>query len=392
MIYLDANANYPMDAKLMKQYLKGVKCGNISSNPCKFSDDTINNLKDVLREYHNAPNYKVIFTSGGSESNSTIINHVFYNNVKKGKLPIHVVASTIEHPSVTEKLKQLQDDKLANITWIKPNTSGLIDIDEFKNSVTNETDLVMCQYINSETGTIQPIVQIQQICTKTNTLFAVDNVQGFMKKKYPFNTNENTQIGDFISVSFHKIGGPIGIGALLYDSNIELSPLVSGKQNDGCRGGTYNIAALCASLEAIKQYDYYKPAKNGEHFWNQLEKKIPVYNYSDYNKMVNNGAILKGKYIVRINEGDVLPHVVFFTLMNGPRPYCGIMIKNKMKLKGYIIGTGSACNSVPGTSDNIGSMKSSDISQEIKVGFLRISFVDNDKKEINQFIEELCNL
>jgi len=373
-MYFDSNANHPMLKCAEMGYLEGIKYNNISSTKdpkaMKYKDDL---TSAILAEHGN--NYDVIYTSGGSESNSTIIYQLLHEYILTGKKP-RVVCSTIEHASISYHLQQLEEQNIISVDWIKPDAHGIIHADSIQ---TKNISMIFLQSVNSETGAIQNIKSIYELAQRENILFAVDNVQGFMKRVYP------TNVGDYISISFHKVGGPIGFGALLIKKDLHFYPMIGGKQNKSMRGGTYNIGAMVASLCAIKRFDYKKASENGKYFWKQIKKKILV---KEYNDLINGKVLPAGPYIIRFGEQTSLPHTAFFSMARGHEIKCGTMIKNKLAKQGIIIATGSACNNESATI--IGSMNSSDIHDAVKKGFLRISFSEkNNKSEINKLIESL---
>jgi len=375
-MYFDSNANHPMLKCAEMGYLEGIKYNNISSTKdpkaMKYKED----LTQAILNQHGS-DYDVIYTSGGSESNSTIIYQLLHEYILTGKKP-HVVCSTIEHASISYHLQQLEEQGIVSVDWIKPDAHGIIDPNSIK---TENTSMIFLQSVNSETGSVQDIKSIYEIAKKENILFAVDNVQGFMKRVYP------SGVGDYISISFHKIGGPIGFGALLIKKNLHFYPMIGGKQNHSMRGGTYNIGAMVASLCAMKRFNYKKAAENGKYFWEQMKKKLLV---KEYNDLIAEKILPSGPYIIRFGEYTSLPHTAFFSMARGHEIKCGTMIKNKLAKKKIIIATGSACNNESATI--IGSMNSSNIHDAVKKGFLRISFSEkNTKLEINKLIEALLD-
>lgn len=379
MSYFDCNANLPILKEVLEAYENGCKIGNVSSKT-KLSatgNKIIAKFKALTNEYHGG-DYDTIITSGGSESNSAIIFHFLYRSILMNK-QLNVISSTVEHPSITEYLLQLQQDNLANITWITPEYNGKVVISKIIAELNPNIDCVFLQSINSETGCMQDITKLYSVLKLHKIWLHVDNVQGFKKLNYPNN------IGDSISISYHKIGAPLGIGALL--TKEKLHPLIAGKQNNGMRGGTYNIGAITASLYVLNTYRYDLDSKLKNRFLAILSRKYRVILYPDFIKTTKiNDAIPDS--IILYSNNECLPHTIFFSIIKDGNALCGLQVKNYLfEKKGFTIGTGSACNNEKPSV--IGSMASSNILPKLKKGFLRISFkcstcnLDSLANEIN---------
>lgn len=386
MIYLDSNANYPVSNTTLSKFSEGCKKNNISSYIDEKTAIEINNLKHVIsfliKDINE--NYDIIFTSGGSESNSTFINHFFYESIIKGEIPTFL-CMTSEHSSITEFLKKLENDNVAKIIWIKPKWTGEFPTEIFGDLLSNcgKNACVICQSVNSETGCIQDIEYIQDFINKfnrktnSNIYFAVDNVQGFARINYP------NSVGDFISISFHKIGAPVGFGALLVRNDIELNPLIAGKQNNGKRGGTYNIGSIFAVNQALKEFKYNKCCSICSYFTDLLNTNTNVIQYGDYMKLKNK----KGAFIVTFNAKRKLHHVMLICIVVNGEGLCGKKVKKLFEEKGIIIGTGSACNT---NEKKKSGMASSDII--FSKSFLRFSFYQNTKIEVKKVVKLIIDI
>lgn len=179
----------------------------------------------------------VIFTSGGSESNNTVFKGLRYKLLKSGKR--HLVVSAIEHDSVLRAAESLIKDGFY-ITYVEPDASGIIRPDAVESAIQDDTGLVSVMYVNNETGAVNDIRAIGQICRVHSVLFHTDCVQA--AGQFPIEVDGNCV--DFASVSSHKIYGPKGVGAL-YVRNPDILPLICGghEQELGLRGGTENVAS-----------------------------------------------------------------------------------------------------------------------------------------------------
>lgn len=364
----DNNANVPMTDAIIREYATGCKMGNIlNAGPrSKIALAKMTQLTDELQNMFGP--MIVTYTSGGSEGNSTVLAE--YRNS-------HIVCSTVEHSSIVEVIKNW------NVSWVKPAVTGHVPIAAILEKVGPTTGLVILQSVNSETGAMQAI---DELLKKLNDRVAVhiDHVQGFMKYPKPIPYSRNRKMS--IVVSFHKIGAPIGFGVLM--TNYKFQPLIGGTQNSGMRGGTYNIGAVYASLRAMADYNYSKVVDLRNYFDKLVGQHMVVIPYAKFMGMAHSGDGLVGKYMVDLSCDGCLPHTIFICLGYGNTILCNMAVKERLAGMGIIIGTGSACNSLK--QDELGSMRSADIPEVIKKGFLRISIsCYNTKNEISALVRAL---
>lgn len=377
MLYFDNNACLPMTDKILNEYCAAAKIGNISNDSFNAEKGKLikSELDARLKFFH--PGMSVVYTSGGSESNSTAINMF-----KDG----HIVCCMSEHSSIISSLSG------CNVTWVRPQATGHIAVLDLLGATKSETKLIIMQSINSETGAIQDLLGL--INNNRNKIHIhCDNVQGYMKRfdmKNIITRCNQLKQPLTLSFSFHKIGGPIGFGALM--SNTELKPLIGGKQNEGIRGGTYNIGAMSATIQAIKDYDYGKVVELRKYFDELIAKKYMIMSYSNIEKMTSSGAKLTSPgHIVLFSCDSCLPHTIFFAIGVNDMILCNRDIKNILGHKNIVIGYGSACNSE--SIDEKGSMRSANIPSKYFGGFLRISLsCYNTKNEIKQLVNVLGEL
>jgi cysteine desulfurase len=178
----------------------------------------------------------IIFTSGGSESNSLAIkgaiNHLSSLNKK------HVIIAASEHISVLKSAAYLEKNGF-EVTYIQPTGGGHILPKLIERAIRDNTGLVAAMYVNNEVGAVNDILKIGKICDDRRILFHSDCVQaaGCHEIHTAFSTG---------SISSHKIHGPKGVGALYIKERGQLSPLISGGDNQefGIRGGTENVAGI----------------------------------------------------------------------------------------------------------------------------------------------------
>ncbi len=175
----------------------------------------------------------ITFTSGATESNNAIIKGIAFANVDKGR---HLITTSVEHSSVLESFKQLEDEFGFEVTYLGVDQDGRISPDELKASLRSDTTLVSIMHVNNEIGTIMPI----ELCAKiirdnSKAYFHVDEVQAI--GKIPF----DLKIVDAASMSAHKINGVKGSGLMIVKPKVKILSLITGGQQEfGRRGGTAN--------------------------------------------------------------------------------------------------------------------------------------------------------
>jgi cysteine desulfurase len=181
---------------------------------------------------------EILFTSGGTESNNTIL--FGYSILIPNFEQHHVITSSIEHEAILAPCKELEK-KGYKITYLPVDEHGMIDPSEIANSITSTTGLVSIMFANNEVGTIQPIKEISEICKKYQISLHTDAVQAV--GKIPIDVKE---LGvDALSISSHKINGPKGIGALFIKKGLKIDPYIrGGGQENGLRSGTENVASI----------------------------------------------------------------------------------------------------------------------------------------------------
>lgn len=161
----------------------------------------------------------------------------------------HIITSNIEHPSIINTLKNLEKENKIEVSYVPVNSNGIIDPDNIKNEIKENTVLVSIMFANNEIGTIQPISEISNIIKNKNILFHTDAVQAVGK----INIDLQKIDIDFLSASGHKINAPKGIGFLYHKQHYStLKPLIfGGHQENGLRAGTENNIGIIAIGEAI---------------------------------------------------------------------------------------------------------------------------------------------
>lgn len=275
MIYLDYNATTPIDkvvADAMLPYLYG-HFGNPSSTHALGVDakNAIEYARKQVADLLGCTQNEIIFTSGGSESNNTVIKGVAHSFQKKGK---HIITSVTEHPAVINPCKYLESIGY-EVSYLSVDQHGMIDPADVERLIREQTILVTIMHSNNETGTIQPIQKIAQICQKHQVLFHTDASQSI--GKVPIDVND---LGvDFLTIAGHKLYAPKGIGALYIKNGLHIEPLIHGAGHEaGRRAGTENIIlevglgkACEIAIEALNNSDVHKMTS---YFYDQMRQNF----------------------------------------------------------------------------------------------------------------------
>ncbi len=254
-IYLDFAATTPIDTKVLKAmapYLKGA-FGNPSSSHWfgQQARVAIEKARGAVASFLGASPQEIVFTSGATEANNLAIQGIARNPKP------HIITSAIEHESVLSPCEVLEQEGIAEVTYVPVGKEGLVRVEDVKNAIKENTALVSIMYANSEIGTLQPIAEIgemlQRLKTKNyklKTVFHTDAAQAAQ-----FLPCEVEKLGvDLLTISSHKIYGPKGAGALYIKEGVSLAPaLYGGGQEQGMRSGTENTAAIVGMGAAVEE-------------------------------------------------------------------------------------------------------------------------------------------
>jgi cysteine desulfurase len=246
-VYLDYNATTPIDPRVLEAMIPHLKeeFGNPSSIHSFGSrgKGALDNSREQVAKLIGARDKEIVFTSGGSESNNLAIKGIALALRAKGN---HLITTQVEHASILESLRFLESQGF-QVTYLGVNESGHIDLEELKQSMTNNTILVSIMFANNETGVIMPIGEIGQVVQEKGVVFHSDAVQAVGK----IDINLKNLPVDLLSLSSHKLYGPKGVGALYMGSGVStrhgvsLPPLIhGGGQERGRRSGTENVAGI----------------------------------------------------------------------------------------------------------------------------------------------------
>jgi len=387
MINLDSNANTLPTQEVVNTFLKYSGAGNI--NRLNKQSEIINSKIDDFRTYINDlydlnDEYEIIFNSGASEGNCTIIRTIVDQQLKSGNIP-HILISNVEHSSVIACCKDLENlityDELKVDTYGK--YYGCINpeklIDYLKKS--KRPSLIFFMYANNEHGSINPMKELSKIAHSYEIPFCSDCVQIIPR----FIISPRKTGIDAMTLSFHKMYGFTSIGALIIRKDLitNLKPLISGH---GYRAGTVNAGLILSSYIAFAQTMKKREDKTNimiekkNYLITELNKKIKTVYIDDYE---NKYACL----VLCMNKYKSLPNTIF--LSTNIKSACNIEILTKLDKKGIMIGLGSACSS---KSENR-ILSAVNAPAELHQSIIRVSFNDyTTERDLKLFADCYINI
>ena len=248
MIYLDYNATTPLcDAarEAMLPYL-GRYFGNPSSVHAagREARAAIDNARDKLGVLLRAKPGEIIFTGGATESCNLAVLGLARSSSSRGG---HIISNKAEHHAVLHPLEHLEQHEGFEVTWLNVSESGMVDLDQLADSIRPDTRLVSIMTANNETGVIQPMREISQICRDRGVLLHSDMVQAFGK------TDVDVSLVDVASFAAHKFYGPKGTGFLCLRAGLPIQPIMFGGAHENQRRpGTENVAGIAGMAAAAE--------------------------------------------------------------------------------------------------------------------------------------------
>lgn len=355
-IYADNAATTRLDKDALAAMLPWLQneFGN-ASQPYSFArgpKNAIANARATIATCIGAEPEDIFFTSGGTESDNWAIK----GTIEPSKKHL-TITSQIEHHAVLNTCRSLERFKHP-VIYLPVDTSGILQPTELSNSISENTNLVTVMMVNNEIGTIEPIKDLAEISHRHGALFHTDAVQAV--GHIPINVKE---LGvDMLSASAHKFNGPKGIGFLYVRKGTQLQPILDGgAQEMQMRAGTENIASIVGMAMALK--------KNCD----EMEKASKqLYEMEQLFLGVLNDA---GVDFIRNGAEDHVPGNVNISI----RGVSGEMLLHRLDLKGILISTGSACDSVNTQISHV--IKAIGVPQEYANGTIRVSFGRDNKKE-----------
>ena len=333
LIYLDNAATTPIDPRVTEAMLPwiGENYGNPSSvhETGRKAKVMLEDTRDEFSAFIGARSSEIYFTSGGTEANNFAIKgSAFYNLGKKD----HIITTAIEHSAVLDTVEYLKTRFGFNVTYLKTNKHGEIDLNELKDSINDSTFLVSVMHSNNELGVINDISSIAALSIDKDIMLHSDMVQSLGKVKFSI---EETGV-NFASFSGHKIYGPKGLGVLYIKKDSPIDKFMhGGKQERDRRGGTENIPAIAGFKKAIELLDA-EMDSDIEKTSGLRHKLLAELNSQFSNKIIVNSAKEGGMY---------LPNIVSISFDPKTTKIDPDTLLIKLDMKSIAVSSGSACTS-----------------------------------------------
>jgi len=367
MIYLDNNATTPILPEVKEEIIKTI---DFYGNPSSLHQlgrevrERIEGARSKIAKFINSGKDNIIFTSGGSEANNTVLNSF----VRKYKDKAKILVSKIEHSSVLEHAKFLSREY--EVDYIEVDSKGKIILEDIEKKLkTSKKTLISVMITNNEIGIVQDMKEIINLSRKYGAVIHSDAVQAFGKIKIDV---EELDV-DYMTFSGHKINAPKGIGAI-YFKNKDIIPLIhGGHQEMGLRSGTENTIGIIAFGKAV-----------------EIRER-------DFDFYIKKTSALRERLIKGITE---IPDVIVNTDLKNSVPNTlnvsfkgveGESIMLYLDLEGIEVSTGSACSS--------GELEPSHVllaigrEPELAHGSIRFSLgLQNTEEEIDYTVEKLKNI
>ena len=362
MIYLDYSATTPVNEEVLDSF---VKCNKeYIGNPNSLhklgikSKEIIDSSTKQIKELLNLDNVDIIYTSGSSEANNLAIKGICMKYQNRGK---HIITTSLEHSSIYGPINYLIDQGF-EVSFVKLDENGLVDIDNLKELIRDDTILVSINAVNSEIGIRQPIEKIGELLSLYPKIyFHADLTQIIGKAKI------DTSNIDLFSFTAHKFYGLKGIGCLVKKDKIIIEPMIhGGKSTTIYRSGTPTVALIASLAKALR---------------------LAMENIDDkYNKISELNNYLKDKLKeydkVRINSNDAcIPQILNISVL-GVKPETML---HALENDDIYISTQSACSASNNISKAVFSVTND---EERSKSSIRISLSYlTTKDEIDKFLK-----
>jgi cysteine desulfurase len=253
--YLDHAATTPMIPEAMAAMSEQLQAlGNPSSLHAsgRSARRVVEEARERVAQALGARPSDVVFTAGGTEADNLAVKGLWWARRKDDQRRTRVLVSAIEHHAVLDPLHWLEAEEGATVEYLPVDGVGRVDVDAVRRSIATDPGsvaFVAVMWANNEVGTVQPIEQIVQIASEHEIPVHTDAVQAVAQLPVDFAASGV----DSLAVSAHKLGGPMGTGALLVRREVQLVPVLhGGGQERDVRSGTLNVAGIAGMAEAVQ--------------------------------------------------------------------------------------------------------------------------------------------
>lgn len=254
-VYLDHAATTPLSAEALAALTRELaRTGNPSSlhGSGRRARRSVEDARETIAAAAGAHPSEVIFTSGGTESDNLAVKGLYWSRSGGNPSRRRILCSAVEHHAVLDTVIWLESHEGAEVTWLPVDSDGVVDLDVLESELARDPEsvaLVTVMWANNEVGTIQPVHRIVELAHAAGVPVHSDAVQAFGSLPVDFKASGL----DAMSISGHKIGGPVGVGALLLGRSVKLTPVQhGGGQERDVRSGTLDTASIAAFAAAAE--------------------------------------------------------------------------------------------------------------------------------------------
>lgn len=364
LVYCDYNATTPLDKRVLESmlpYLSGTY-GNPSSihRFGRLSRTAIDTAREQVANLVNAHPTQIIFTGGGSESDNLAIKGVAANLT-----PGIIAMSSIEHEAVLKTAYVLEKNNW-QVEKIPVNEEGQVIVSEFNKN----TKIVSVMLANNESGVIQDVSSIAHQAKKVNAIVHTDAVQAVGKIPVDFNALNV----DLMTLTAHKIYGPQGVGALIWNRAVALEPLIHGGGHEqGLRSGTENLAGIVGFGKACELAKVELNERNEK--LKQLQKLLEQGLNALY------GVVIFGQKAARVSN----------TTLFAMPGFEGEMLAMLLDKKGFAVSSGSACSSGTGQPSHV--LQAMHVPDALAQCAVRVSLgKENTREEVQALLQVLSDI
>ena len=330
-VYLDNAATTPISEVALQAFIEQSRqLGNPSSLHTygrKVRKD-VEEAREKLAGLIGCHSSEIIFTGSGTEANNLAIKGAYWHRNQGGKQRNVIVISAFEHHAVLDPARWLEDFEGAELVEIPVTREGFINLAELRNVVLERHDeiaLISIMHSNNEVGTVQPMEDISKIAQEFKIPLHTDAVQSLGKVPLSFK-----ELGLFaMTISAHKVGGPIGVGALILQKGIDITPILhGGGQERDIRSGTLNAAGIIAFVAATQSA--MRDLESNAVKISALRKKLVAAIQAEISDATLNGVV----------EGATLPGIANISFPNTESDALLLLFD----AEGIACSTGSACS------------------------------------------------
>ena len=363
-VYFDHNSTTVLKPQVLEAMMPFMT--NQHGNPAsqhsygRHAREAIEQARQQVAQSIGAQANQVIFTASGTEANNFAITGIASNMNQT-----QILTSSIEHPCVSRPALAMQQ-RGWQAHSIKVDTDGNIDCRDLQTRLEAPTDLVSVMLANNETGAIQNIEKVVELATRKKVFVHTDAVQALGKTNVDFSA-----LGvHAMTISSHKIGGPLGAGALVLNKRVDIQPLLyGGGQEKGLRSGTENIAAIVGfgAACALAKQSVHDFASHTVLLRQSLEVGLQALNA-----------------VIFAHKAKRLPNTSFFAFKN----IDGETLVTALDKLGFAVASGSACSSASGEPSHV--LLAMGIDPYLARGAIRVSFnADNTLTQVKDFLKAL---